>query len=105
MLIIPPAKRKSRRVANRDAGATPTPPPAALTLVAATFDELNGYLYLQFDRPIDIAGVQTWAYTILDANTATTLSGYGSPEAEGDSGVRVTFTGTGPYDGAGVLLT
>ena len=65
-----PARRRVGRKRTLIATSAPTPPPVALTLVAATYDELVPSVTLGFDRAINIAGLDGSNILVRDGDTA-----------------------------------
>jgi hypothetical protein len=65
MVKIPPAKRKYPGRANVTADPVPNPP-AALTLVSATYDTDEFSVTLAFDRAVDASGLDAAAVTVDD---------------------------------------
>jgi len=67
MLIFPPTVFRNRRDADRTPfDPPPTPPPAALTLVAATYDIETESVVLTFDRAVDASAYDPAAITVQD---------------------------------------
>src|SRR3954468_12001569 len=62
--VIPAPPRKMRR--RKDGRSTPTPPPVALTLVAAQYHEEQEWVRLGFDRAIDISSLDPTQVVIDD---------------------------------------
>jgi hypothetical protein len=63
MLIFPTPKYRKPRGRQKIVAAAPAPP-AALTMIEASFDPADGvYLRLTFDRPIDASGLNGAAIT------------------------------------------
>jgi hypothetical protein len=74
-------------------------PPAALTLVAASYDEVNLVLLLTFDRPVNISGFVGTAVMVGDPTyNHTAYDGTAAPPLlDGPAVVRVFLAATGPY--------
>ena len=69
---IVPSQRRVRRKRRAAAPSTPTPP-AALTLVSATYDIETESVVLAFDRAVDASGYDPAAITVQDGEFAAGL--------------------------------
>ena len=105
MLLFPSAKfRKPRR---RAKGA-PSAPPAALTLVAAAFDDASEVpaMTLTFDRAIDVAGLDGYQVTLADGVYAGLLyAATGTVTMLSPASVRIELNTIGEAEPGGVHLT
>jgi hypothetical protein len=67
MLVFPPTVFRNRRDTDRTPfDPLPTPPPAALTLVAATYDIETESVVLTFDRAVDATAYDPAQITVQD---------------------------------------
>jgi hypothetical protein len=104
MLTIPPAKHKSRGRRKHQSQA-PTPPPVALALQTASFNNSDGArVFLTFDRAIDVAHIHVSAFSVADGVNGVMWVGAGVISSAG-ANVQLVFTNSGPYSGAGQVLT
>lgn len=101
MLRIPPLPPFLRR--ERTMTVT-SPPPAALTLLAATYQEA-AWVTLTFDRAIEIEAVVPEAVVVDDAHFTTSAWTGGSATLESPTQVRITLVETGPAAGSGTRLS
>ena len=102
MLIIPPSKyRKNRKEAKQQAMAGP----AALVLVSASYDDSAVVLTLQFERAIDISGLNGLVI-VLNDNDFNGLSYTGTDGAEllDDVTVQISLASVGDATEPGVVL-
>ena len=104
MLVIPPPQFRKRHGTNKQAADSPTPPPPiALTLVAATYDENDAILTLTFDRPVSVAAYDGSALTVGDPTfNDTAYEGSGGAFLVAPATVQVNLQPTGPYSGTEV---
>jgi hypothetical protein len=93
-----PCKPFHRRARATDQ-APPTPPPLALTLLAATYDDVNLQLVLTFDRAVNIAAFDGSAILVGDATfNHTAYDGTAAPPSLDAPGiVRIYLNPTGPF--------
>jgi hypothetical protein len=92
-----PRKPFHRRA--RAGDQTPPPPPLALTLVAASYDEVNLVLLLTFDRPVNISAFDGSAVVVGDPTfNHTAYDGTAAPPLlDAPATVRIFLAATGPY--------
>lgn len=102
MLIIPPPKRKKRGPPNPQAEKKP---PAALTLVSATFDPDGYIIYLTFDRAVDVSGVVFTAFEVKDGDNGSDFVGSGAAGQNDPTQCNVPMQSAGPYSGTDVTAT
>jgi hypothetical protein len=105
MLTIGPTEfRRHRRIKPR--AETQAPPPAALTLVAAAYDNDSVTLTLTFDRAIDIAGIVGGDVIVNDADiTGNLYEATGPATLTSPTTVRIELNGVGEATGTGVRLS
>lgn len=94
MLTKPNPIRKSRGRPIKTAGRTPGPP-AALTLVAATYDSVHHVVDLTFDRAVSVAGADPNQF-LVDEASGDRYRGSGAPTLIAPAVVRVTLAPSGP---------
>jgi hypothetical protein len=98
-------KFRAQRAAVSPPPPPPPPPPAVLTLVSAAFDNGESALTLNFDREIDMGGVDVSVFFVNDANvTGFLFQGIGSPEQPSGQTLRVLMTGISGVPEPGELL-
>lgn len=103
MLTNPPPKHRRRKLLDVPFNP-PAPPPAPLTLVAATYVAGTG-ITLTFDRAIEIGALVTDAFLVNDgAGTHITSVGYGEPTLLSPTSVRVPTISMSPYGGSTTTL-
>ncbi len=73
MLQIPPAEFRKRPARSKRGAAKPPAPPAALTLVAAEYDDASPWVRLTFDRPINIGAIVADQVVVDDGPITGTL--------------------------------
>lgn len=103
MLTPVPTKRKHRRPVVKP--IEPEPAPAALVLVAASFDPDGPEVYLTFDRAIDISALVVAQFALADGPDGGQFVGFNAPSLVGPNEVQVLMNRTGDYSGADQLLT
>ena len=82
------------------------PPPAALTLVEASFDEGGQTVRLSFDRAIDIDGLVGAQITVDAGNvTGTIYEALGPATLDGPSAVVIGLLEIGPSESPDTLLS
>ena len=95
-----------RKPFRRRPRAEAPPSPVALTLVAATYDEVDGLLFVTFDRPIDVSGFVGALVVVRDgAFNATAYVGTSPGFIENPTTIRVALAPAGPYAGAAIDMT
>jgi hypothetical protein len=108
MLVDPlPKSRRHRRPLRRKTPAGPPAPPAALTLVLATYDPASA-VELTFDRPIDVAAMDVTTVLVNDGDIMDCkYAGWPDPPPAltGPATVRVTLNGVADDGDPGVHLT
>src|SRR4051812_25558955 len=97
---IPFIGRRKRRGATQAA-----PPPLALTLVAAGYDDVTGTLTLAFDRAIDIAGIVPGDVVVDDGTAGIEWGGTADATLAGPETAAVVMIENGEFTGTGVTLT
>jgi hypothetical protein len=101
MLKVPP-KAFLRRRPNRPKRSTP---PAALALVAASYDP-NVSVTLVFNQPIDISQIVPDMISVADGEEeGVILIGMASPTLTNPTTVVVMVEPFDPYQGSGISLT
>jgi hypothetical protein len=102
MDYLPARRRIGRR---RRHGVPSSPAPAALVLVSATYQE-EASVTLEFDRAIDVSGIDVSAIIVDDAlTTGLTFAGAGTPTIVNATTVQVTLVETGGSSGSEITLT
>ena len=99
--LLYPRRRKPR------SKKTASPAPAALTLVLATYEDLNpSVLSLTFDRDIDVTALD-WAAIVVDdqPNTGQRWAGTDEFSQPDDATVRITLIATGPATPGPLTMT
>jgi hypothetical protein len=77
----------------------------ALTLVAATYDDVNLVLLLTFDRAVDIAAFDGSAIYVGDGTiNLSNYAGVAPAALDAPEVVRISLTATGPFSYTDVLL-
>src|SRR5512138_2902947 len=69
LLPAPPLYPRRRKPRGKDKSESTPTPPAALTLVGASYDGGGQMLTLAFDRAVDVAGVVVGAFVVNDASS------------------------------------
>jgi hypothetical protein len=104
MIIVPLIPFRRRR---KPGGATQAPP-AALVLVAASYDEIEGLLLLTFDRAVSVDGFVGGA-AIVVRDGAFNLTAYQAAadgaSVEAPDQVLIVLTPTGAASGGDVEMT
>jgi len=96
MLVLPPVPYRRRR--GRVKGASVPPPGVALMLVYAYYDENVGVLRLQFDRAINIAGLNGAAITVRDGTwDQTTYNGISAVSVIDPKTIDLTLVPVGTW--------
>src|SRR4051794_26985947 len=93
----PPRRRRAR-------SAAPTPPPVALTLVAAIYST-GAWVRLTFDRAVDIAAIEVAAITVNDDNSDEAYVGSGVATLFAPETVQVPLVISHGATGPGTELT
>jgi hypothetical protein len=97
---------KPRRHRRRQEGSSPTPaPPAPLVLVSATFDPDGPIIYLTFDRAVDVSGVDTAVFEVLDGDNNSDFVGFEGAGQNDPTQCYVPMHSAGPYSGTGATAT
>ena len=102
-----PRKPFHRRARGAEQAPPTPPPPVALTLVAATYDDVNLQLVLTFDRAVNISAFDGTAIMLGDAVfNHTAYDGTAQPATlDAPAVVRVYLNPTGPFSSTEVDLT
>ena len=101
--ILPPRRPRRRTAKLPTAGP---PPPAALTLVSATYDVSTPWLRLAFDRAISLAGLDGSAIVVDDAADSGNLyQGTGGAFLVNATTVEIFLADPTPSSGSGTTLT
>ena len=103
MMINPPLPRRRRKPVRF--GAPPTPQP--LTLVSASYDPDNLWLFLTFDRPVAVDPVLNGDALRLDDGVTSHdwYNGDGTPEFPDPATININLTGGKGSEATQVLLT
>jgi hypothetical protein len=99
---------RRRAGATKPRKAPPAPPPAALTLVSATYDEIEGVVLLTFDRAVSIdAFVGGAAIVVRDGemNLTAYQAAADGASLEAPAQVLIVLTPTGSASGGAVEMT
>lgn len=102
MVTIPPAKHASVRTKVRPAIGNA---PAALSLVAATFEPYGPKIYPTFDRPVDILSLVVTAFEVKDGANGHRLAGFNTPSFITPSEVFIPMQIVEAFSRPDVLLT
>jgi hypothetical protein len=106
MIIIPPPKEYPRKK-TRGARFGPPPTPAALTLVAAEYNHVDGpVVILTFGRAVEIGGLDGSQIVVDDADdSGLKFAATGAATLDDPATLRVVLNEIGDATGTGTTLT